>query len=626
MARGRNGDEGNMNTQQEKSKSMESAIRNPQSAIGRILIADDEEIVHLTLKRLLEPEGYTVDSAYGGEEALRKLIQCGMRNESIAECGMQNAELESQISIPQSEIPTQQSEIHTPQSGYDLLILDIRMPDMDGIEVLREIRKREIIIEIFILTGYASLESATQATNYGVRGYLMKPIENIPEFKSKISSAIKVAKLTYHNKKFYEAIVSGQVDSITIDGKLYPVPTIREEFKEVFQRLMEVTRDAVVFLDFDGNVTFANVNFAQVIGESYQNLLGARFDSYAAEGSKDRIIEVITQLSSGQVAVSIPAQLKTSYGSFLSVIISASPIYYKTEYRGIALVITDVTEMQLVREKVELLANLVENAQYDMMFIMNPEGQIIECNSLATRAFGYPRSELLGLNIAALLKFDADEDWGKIRDCVERESNWRGDILAISNDRVEFPVEMTISKTAGDVNANIICFMRDITERKRADETKAQAQAQAQRIEQMERELRSLELLARPPTTAVTAQLFDAAPLSDSLPDTFDELVVRYGELLDQALEQRAYKVDYDISGNLRSVAEQMGFLKAGPRDVVKLHSTVLQNKTRDVPSAKARAYLEEGRVLVLELMGYLSSFYRNSALGAIRVSSPKIK
>lgn len=609
-----------MNTKQEKTKSKESAIRNPQSAIGRILIADDEEIVHLTLKRLLEPEGYTVDSAYSGEEALQKLTHCGTNRLQNAEWGMGNKERQK----------TPQSKISILHSGYDLLILDIRMPDMDGIEVLREIRKREIEIDVFILTGYASLESATQATNYGVRGYLMKPIENIPEFKSKISSAIRIAKLTYHNKKFYEAIVSGQVDSITIDGKLYPVPTLREEFKEVFQRLMEVTRDAVVFLDFDGNVTFSNVNFAQMIGESYQNLLSSRFDSYAAEGSKEKIIEVITQLSSGQVAVSIPAQLKTSYGSFLSVIISASPIYYKMEYRGIAVVITDVTEMQLVREKVEQLANLVENAQYDMMFILNPEGQIIECNSLATRVFGYPRSEILGLNISALLKIEADEDWGKIMGCVELESSWRGDIMAIARDGKESPVEMTISKAVSDVDvnaaANIICFMRDLTERKRADETEAQAQAQAERIEQMEKELRSLERLSQSSTTAVTAQLFDAAPLSDSLPDTFDELVVQYGELLDQALEQRAYKVNYDISGNLRSIAEQMGFLKAGPRDVVKLHSTVLQGKTRDVPSAKARAYLEEGRVLVLELMGYLSSFYRNSALGAIRVSSPKVK
>jgi DNA-binding response OmpR family regulator len=145
----------------------------------------------------------------------------------------------------------------------------------------------------------------------------------------------------------------------------------------------------------------------------------------------------------------------------------------------------------------------------------------------------------------------------------------------------------------------------------------AELEAMKQREEQ-ERELLSLNQLSRPPPTAVTAQLFDMAPLIASLPDTFEELVVRYSELLDQALEQRAYKVDYDISGNLRSLAEQMGFLKAGPRDIVKLHSTAMQRKTRDVVSAKAQAYLEEGRVLVLELMGYLSSFYRNSAFGTL--------
>ena len=571
-------------------------MRNAQSAIGSILIADDEKIVHLTLKRLLEPEGYTIDSAYSGEEALWKLTRSVMQN---AECGT--------------------------HSGYDLLILDIRMPDMDGIGVLREIRKREIEIEVFILTGYASMESATYASNYGVRGYLMKPIENIPKFKSKISDAIRISQLTRHNRQFYDAIVSGQLDSINIDGRLYSVPTIREEYKEVFQRLMEVIRDAVVFLDFDGNITFANVNFAQMIGGSYSNLLGARFDSYAAEGNKDRIVEVITQLSSGQVAVSIPSQLKTSYDRPISAIISASPIYYKNEYRGIAMVITDVTEMNLVREKVELLANLVENARYDMMFIMNSGGLIIECNSLATRTFRFPRSELLGLNIASLLKFDAEEqEWKKIMDRVQQESSWRGDIIAISNDGAEFPVEMTISKSATDETANNICFMRDISERKRAEEMRAQAQAQAQRIEQMERELRSIELLARPPATAVTAQLFDTAPLSASQPDTFQEIVVQYGELLDQALEQRAYKVDYDISGNLRVMAEQMGSMKAGPRDVAELHSAVLQGKTRDAAPAKARAYLEEGRVMVLELMGYLSSFYRNYALGTTRNLSLK--
>ncbi|MCJ7514451.1 MAG: PAS domain S-box protein, partial [Dehalococcoidia bacterium] len=401
---------------------------------GRILIADDEEIAHLTLKRLLEPQGYTIDSAYSGKEALAKI-----------------------------------------DTGYDLLILDVRMPDMDGIEVLREIRKRQLDIEVVILTGYATLESATQALSYGARTYVMKPIENIPEFKSNIRETMHVSQLARDNRQLYDAIISGRVDSLQIGGKLLEAPITREENKEIFQRLMEVIRDGVVFLDFDGNITFANVNFAKMLSESYQKLLGARFESYVAQEYHDKIIEVFTRLTSGEVAVSIPAQLKTSYGRIISVIISSSPIYYQMEYRGIAMVISDITEMNKVREKVELMANLVENAQHDMMFIAHSEGQIMECNSLARSSFGYSQSQMLGLNIGVLFKSSGDKRWEEIMDSVKLGLSWRGEIMGATKDGKEFPVEITVSKPPSKVDSDgsIICFVRDLTERKRLEEERS---------------------------------------------------------------------------------------------------------------------------------------------------------
>jgi DNA-binding NarL/FixJ family response regulator len=135
---------------------------------------------------------------------------------------------------------------------------------------------------------------------------------------------------------------------------------------------------------------------------------------------------------------------------------------------------------------------------------------------------------------------------------------------------------------------------------------------QARQRQQHERELRSLEQLSAPPSAAVTAQLFGVAPLRESVPDTFNELVQHYGELMDLALEQRAYRVEHDVSGELRSISARLGFLRAGPRDVVEIHSYALKGKTREVAPAKAQAYVEEGRLMVLELMGYLVSYYRN--------------
>jgi DNA-binding response OmpR family regulator len=133
--------------------------------------------------------------------------------------------------------------------------------------------------------------------------------------------------------------------------------------------------------------------------------------------------------------------------------------------------------------------------------------------------------------------------------------------------------------------------------------------------EETTRELESLKQFPRAPQATVAAQSLGLKPLREALPDLFDELVEHYGELLDLALEQRIYKVNYQISESLRALGDQLGFLKAGPRDVVQIHHTALQQKASNVTLSKSRAYIEEGRLLILELMGNLVSYYRNYTL-----------
>ena len=71
---------------------------------------------------------------------------------------------------------------------------------------------------------------------------------------------------------------------------------------------------------------------------------------------------------------------------------------------------------------------------------------------------------------------------------------------------------------------------------------------------------------------------------------------------------------------NLYNIAEELGYLRAGPRDVVELHSSALKRKTGVVSHVKAQAYVEEGRVTLLELMGHLVSYYRTYSLGTTAV------
>jgi len=103
----------------------------------RILVVDDEEIVILSCTRILANRGYEVDSAADGREALRKVEE----------------------------------------SGYDLIILDIMMPKMDGLEVLQRVKESHPDIDVIMVTGLSQIETAVRAMKLGAFDYLSKPFD-----------------------------------------------------------------------------------------------------------------------------------------------------------------------------------------------------------------------------------------------------------------------------------------------------------------------------------------------------------------------------------------------------------------------------------------------------------------
>lgn len=102
---------------------------------NRILIIDDDEIVRKSCERILSPEGYIIVSAENGREGLRLF----------------------------SKRP------------FDLVLTDLRMPDMDGIEVLKKIKEAGPDIEVIVITGYGTVKSAIEAIRYGAYDYIEKP-------------------------------------------------------------------------------------------------------------------------------------------------------------------------------------------------------------------------------------------------------------------------------------------------------------------------------------------------------------------------------------------------------------------------------------------------------------------
>lgn len=92
------------------------------------------------------------------------------------------------------------------QNPLDVVVLDVRMPGMDGIETLREIKKRHPLVEVIMLTGHANMEVAVQGMELGAFDYLMKPMD-IDDLLYKVQDAQKKKSIQEDKIKNMEAKV-----------------------------------------------------------------------------------------------------------------------------------------------------------------------------------------------------------------------------------------------------------------------------------------------------------------------------------------------------------------------------------------------------------------------------------
>ena len=117
--------------------------------INILLVDDEKDFVEILSMRLTEA-GHRVKDAYSGKECLELL----------------------------------------PDADIDVVILDIKMPGMDGIETLKEIKKRHPLIEVILLTGHGAVDTAVAGMKLGAFDYINKP-SDFPELLIKLEEARK---------------------------------------------------------------------------------------------------------------------------------------------------------------------------------------------------------------------------------------------------------------------------------------------------------------------------------------------------------------------------------------------------------------------------------------------------
>lgn len=132
---------------------LQQTIRSEPAYRPLVLLMEDEINVAKGLEMVMREEGYEVDVALTGQGALEKFKA----------------------------------------SEFDLLVADLRLPDMDGMEVVQRVREKQPRTNVVIITGYPSVASAVQAVRIGVSDYLRKPFTE-DEFKTAVKSALQKKK------------------------------------------------------------------------------------------------------------------------------------------------------------------------------------------------------------------------------------------------------------------------------------------------------------------------------------------------------------------------------------------------------------------------------------------------
>ncbi len=125
------------------------------SSRARILVVDDEELIRDLLKMVLMDEGYTVVTAADGEEAIQ----------------------------------------HLNSSPFDLVITDLVMPKVNGVEVLRAAKGIDPDYPVMVITGYPSVETVTKLVRLGAGDYLTKPF-NLDVVKVTVAKLLEMSRMS----------------------------------------------------------------------------------------------------------------------------------------------------------------------------------------------------------------------------------------------------------------------------------------------------------------------------------------------------------------------------------------------------------------------------------------------
>jgi putative nucleotidyltransferase with HDIG domain len=177
---------------------------------AKILVADDDGMVRTTISKILEMFGHYVETASDGREVIDLV-----------------------------------------DDSYDVIILDINMPDMDGFETMSRLNDLKFDIPVLFLTGAGSMDYVVKAINLGAYDFLTKPIEDLDIFNVKIRRALEKRMYVLQERQYKAALEDDiQVKAIQLEEQNKLLLTYSNSLEQATIQLMTSLQNAMEEKDF----------------------------------------------------------------------------------------------------------------------------------------------------------------------------------------------------------------------------------------------------------------------------------------------------------------------------------------------------------------------------------------
>jgi len=316
-----------------------------------------------------------------------------------------------------------------------VVLCDLNMPGMNGLEVLRRVQRRSPDVPFILLTAHPSIPIAVQAIVEGAQRFLIKPV-SLDEMEISIHQAIEFARLQRWQREAEEQLLR-LVEAV-------PVPYIITRLR-------------------DGKILYANKHLADLVGLTPDEVKNRNTVDFYYDPEKR--LEVLERLKRDGFVTDMEVRVKRADGSPMWTVFSLA----SSEMAGEKVVLggfLDITRRKDTEDRLHLYQEVFKHS-VDVIMVIDKEGRILERNPSHERRTGFTDEDLKGKTVFDLL---TPEKAAEVRAAMEREGGFTGELEGISKGGERIPVLVSVFPIH-DKHGKLDLFVsmgRDITAIKRA--------------------------------------------------------------------------------------------------------------------------------------------------------------